>query len=368
MKTGLKKAVSLLLTWMLLAGLLCGCDVDTYETSDPAENSETSFIPESTDDTTQNDAVDVEQTSHYKFDPYLVPEIQTEVCGEKMTEAYHNFIDAVLRGETSYACEDETVSGWMFGQFPYACCPVVARYVQVPLEHSKFENGRGFFDYTVPYEEFRAKYDEFAEHITGILNEVLEDDYTDFEKAIALYKYCSENYQYDYDLEESLAYEPATDEEMSAYRVLTDGIGICQNISVAYSFLLLQAGVDATVCSGFREYDGAPHQWSFVRIDEVYYHIDVTYALETRSLSYFMMTDEQRYADGCYRADQFNFVNNYNHECIHKNYFCNDDRFNALWAVQYDDINFNDHTISYTDYDESGNEKVVIYDYRELTS
>ncbi|MCQ2547718.1 MAG: hypothetical protein MJ145_01785 [Clostridia bacterium] len=305
----------------------------------------------------------IKQPGHYSFDPYLVPEIQTEVCGEKMTKAYHSFIDAVLSGKTSFACEDKTTYDWMLGQYPYACCPVIERYIQAPENHVGFEKGVGYFQYAIPYEEFKTKYDEFAELVSSILNDVLEDDYSDFEKAFALYKYCSDNIEYDQDLFHRMSQEAPSDEEVSPYRTLTEKIGICQNISTAYSFLLQQAGVDATVCSGFRDYDGASHQWSFVRIDGVYYHIDVTYALGSQSLSYFMMTDEQRYNDGGFTPDSFSFVNNYNEEFVHKTFSCKDDRFKEFWDAVYTDIDFKNHKLSYSNYKEDP----ASFDYGKLT-
>ena len=67
--------------------------------------------------------------------------------------------------------------------------------------------------------------------------------------------------------------------------------GICGQIGSAYSYLLLQCGVDAIT------YSGLDHGWSYVKINGKEYHIDPTWVLvdhENIDLTYFMMTTQER--------------------------------------------------------------------------
>ena len=308
----------------------------------------------------------VKQPGHYELNPYTVPLMMTELMGQKMTDAYISFIDAVLKGETSFACADRDTYDWMMGQYAYVCCPVVDQYVCKSTNREPYENGRGYFEYTIPYEEFKDKYEEFATYITEILNEVLEDDYSDFEKAFALYMYFADNFSYDYDIY-NLMYEQPVNDLVSGYLTLMEKKGVCGQLSVAYSYLLLQAGVDATVCSGCSDLSGEFHQWSYVRIEDVYYHIDPTFVLGSNMMSYFMMTDEGRYMEGHFPPESFVYVNNYYQWNPHEDYGCNDERFRPFWPACYEGIDCINHELKYYEYIGAEPERTdFVYDYRKL--
>lgn len=128
----IKKQLHLFFLLTLLAALLCGCgekreaaktNIGTEETvkagneaeaarepvsgitSEDDEKQAMTEITELTPDpvtTTIPIGTREKQPGHYKINPYLVPEIQTELCGQDMTDTYKNFIDAVLNGENSY--------------------------------------------------------------------------------------------------------------------------------------------------------------------------------------------------------------------------------------------------------------------------
>ena len=242
---------------------------------------------------------------HYVFQPKICSVYMEEVFGKDMCDAWSNLVDAVLAGEDTFACKDQYTYDWMMGQFPEHCLPILHELIDYAWdrEHSVID-GIASFTYRVPPEEAQKRIAEFGQQIEGMLNEILEDDWSDFEKTLALYIYFSEHYVYDYD-----TYIKMNDEYVdytSCYRFFQTGIGICHEISSAYSYLLLQAGVQATTMSGNRTYDQAGHQWSFVRINGKNYHIDPTYVLGSgNDLRYFLMTDSQREAEDCYDPATF---------------------------------------------------------------
>ena len=216
------------------------------------------------------------------------------------------------------------------------------------------------FSYTVPQEEAAARIADFEELVEGILNETLKDDYSDLEKALALYLYFSHHYIYDY---ESARPDFAPD-YLSSYRVLTTGTGICQEFSVAYSYLLLQAGVDADVMSGHRGYDHEPHQWSYVKINGHDFHIDPTYVIgDQDSLSYFMMTDAQReYADS-YSRDDFVICSHYSQDHPHPDHSAEDDTFREIWNGRFMEFDHKTRTLSYSAYNNDWQPVVGTFDY-----
>ena len=238
--------------------------------------------------------------SHYVCQPKVCSVYMEEVFGKDMCDAWYNLVDAVMAGEDTFACKDQHTYDWMMGQFPEHCLPIMKELIDLAWdrEHSVI-NGVASFTYLVSPEEAKARIEEFGQQIEDMLNEIFEDDWSDFEKALALYIFFSDHYVYDYETYMKM-YEEYVD-YTSCYRFFQTGIGICHEISSAYSYLLLQAGVQATTMSGNRAYDEAGHQWSFVRINGKNYHIDPTYALGTGGdLCYFMMTDAQREAEDCY--------------------------------------------------------------------
>jgi hypothetical protein len=196
--------------------------------------------------------------------------------------------------------------------------------------------------------------------VEEILNSSLRDDYTDLEKALALYLYFSNNYVYDYEA----ARPEANPDYLSSYRVLTTGTGICQEFSVAYAYLLLQAGVDASNMSGHRSYDRASHQWSYVKINGHNYHIDPTYVIgDPDSLQYFMMDDAQREAADCYDPAEFVICSNYAQDHPHPDYKADDDSFREIWRGRFMELDHENRILHYTAFNEQYQLVEMCFDY-----
>lgn len=282
---------------------------------------------------------------HYVFQPKICSVYMEEVFGKDMCDAWSNLVDAVMAGENTFACKDQFTYNWMMGQFPEHCLPILRELIDYAYdrEHSVID-GVASFTWLVPPEEAKARIEAFGKQIEGILNEVLEDEYSDLEKALALYIYFSEHYEYDYDtyMKMNEQYVDYT----SCYRFFQTGIGICHEISSAYSYLLMQAGVQATTMSGTRAYDKAGHQWSFVRINGKNYHIDPTYVLgKSGVLCYFMMTDEKRAEEDEYIPSTFYAVSHYSQDNPHPDYTADDETFRPLWDKDFESFSHEEHTI-----------------------
>ena len=300
---------------------------------DPTASDENSSDENSSDDIDPalsgpyDKAASAASDSHYTFKTHVTSSVIDDMMGQDIHDAYYNFIDAVLKGETSFDCKDEFTFQWMMGQYTGQFFPVVDAYVIM----GNFSNGKGHFSYSIPYEEFQVKLQEFEDLVTGILNEALEDDYSDIEKALALLLYFRDHYTYDYDEFDTLQKEGYI-ENADAYRLLTEGTEVCQGISFAYSYLLLEAGVDATIVKGDGE-DGIGHQWSLVTIDGKYYHIDPTFYVSGEGLNIFLMNDEERYAVGGYDPTGFVYASNYYQHYDHGEYPADDDTYSPLWGT-----------------------------------
>ena len=245
----------------------------------------------------------------------------------------------------------------MIGQFPNKFQPVYEVYTESNYGGA-FKDGKATFQYKIPKDELAQKEAEFETMVTDILNEVLRDDYSDVEKILALYIYFSNNYTYDYD-----TYYRMSDEAVQgicAYRFFTTKHGICAECSVAFSFLLLQAGVDAAVCGGNRESDSEGHAWTYVTINGKNYHVDPTFVMESGNcLSYFMMTDEQRYREGGFKKEMNTVGCHYKNDRNGSEYTADDDFFAPLWGKYLTSFDPDKNLIYYVDME--GNQGVFDY-------
>ena len=117
-----------------------------------------------------------------------------------MCEAWGHLVDAVMAVEDTFACPDQYTYDWVMGQFPRLCFPVLTELITYSWDReNSVSNGIAGFTYLVPREEASERIADFAQQIEQILNDTLEEDYSDFEKAIALYDYFFRTYQYDWE-------------------------------------------------------------------------------------------------------------------------------------------------------------------------
>ncbi|MBQ3692773.1 MAG: hypothetical protein IJL87_08925 [Clostridia bacterium] len=317
------KLISLLLCLILIVSMPAGCASKTEQTSEPTSES-----------SAEN------QTEPIKFKHHVYNCFFEDTFGPEYHKAYDNLVDAVLEGRDWFECPDEKTRDWVVGQIPYRCYPVIDEYVDFTAVPVRFKDGKAYFSYKIPYDEFKVKLEEFEKIITDILNEAVRSDYTDFEKMLALYGYVAKNYIYDYEKADRMV--NTSDYKISAYYFFTQKTEVCQGISIAYSYLLMQLGIDASIVMGDN------HQWSIVKYKDKYYHIDPTFAMtDNSSMAYFMMDDAQRQAEGGFDPARFTYFSVYTHDhpCGDK-YRCTDDSYNVLWKYQYVSLDHKAQTIS----------------------
>lgn len=341
----MRKRIAFFLCLMLLASLLAGCAAKNADPAEETPAAESAILPDADGSAEQ----ETEIGGHYTFQPKVCSSYMTELFGETMRDTWFALVDAVMAGEDTFACPDTHTYDWVMGQFPERCFPVLPELIDYAYDRENpVKDGMGSFVYKVPPEEAAARIAEFAALVEEILNTTLQDDYSDLEKALALYIYFSHHYIYDYE-----AAEPdANPDYLTSYRVLTTGTGICQEFSVAYAYLLLQAGVDASNMSGHRAYDGASHQWSYVKIHGHNFHIDPTYVIGSDdALAYFMMTDDQREAADDYLRDDYIICSNYAQDHPHPDCTADDDAFREIWDGRFIRFDHKTHTLYYEGWD-----------------
>lgn len=300
--------------------------------------------------------------SHYTFNPKVTSSFIEDMYGQTYIDTWYNLVDAVMAGETSFECPDSKTFDWVLGQFPIMCFPVLDGMIYCKGDpDDPVVDGKVEISYAIPYEELAKIIEDFSKLIEDILNEALEDDYSDFEKAIALYEYVCTHYKYDYESEAQMS--DIYVDWLSPYRLLTEGLGVCGDIATAYNYLLMQAGVDVSGIGGNSTYDGVGHEWSYINLNGHFYHIDATFGLgEPVSLEFFLMTDEHREESG-FEVEDSQILSNYDYYPPHREYKADDDTFSELWEGSFIKIDHSTQTLHYSKIDESGQEVECTFDY-----
>lgn len=133
-----------------------------------------------------------------------------------------------------------------------------------------------------------------------ILNSVIGDEMTDYEKALAIYDWMTLNVAYDH-AAAAAGEVNYSDRAFFIEGALFDGVAVCDGISKTYSLLMLLEGIHTYRVFG--NSDGVPHAWNAAVIDGKLYYVDPTWAnattnwggeqLELISYDTFMMTEEE---------------------------------------------------------------------------
>lgn len=117
----------------------------------------------------------------------------------------------------------------------------------------------------------------------------LKHDGTDYGKAYSIAKWLVDNVDYAYDHDER-----QSEDFSSAYSAIVNKYTICDGYARAFDFLCKKAGLETIyVTSNSKRVDSAGHAWNMIRINDEWYHVDVTWMYDTGDFyKYFMMTDE----------------------------------------------------------------------------
>ncbi len=121
--------------------------------------------------------------------------------------------------------------------------------------------------YTLSGNELATARSLYRDSISGILNE-MEAAFGgrsrgEAETVLYLHDYLADRYAYD---------TRSTGANADAHSFFRDGVGICQAYALAFLALARGAGLEADFVSS----DAMDHAWNHVKVDGVWYHVDVT--------------------------------------------------------------------------------------------
>jgi hypothetical protein len=215
-----------------------------------------------------------------------------ELLPKSVKETFSSIVYAMEAGEDTFVCENSYALTDMFMLIKelYPVGEFIASY------RYDEEAGCGKLDYLDAATRV-AVLKAFKNRVQKIVNEagVLEKD-TPVVRALLIYHYLSKTLDYDYAALEDVSGKEAL-ADVSPYRAIMDGKGICQSFAGAYAYLCHVVGVDAVSISGGTENYSLVHEWNLLTFDGVRYFCDVTFEEGTgvgNGLQYFGFTQEQR--------------------------------------------------------------------------
>lgn len=289
---------------------------------------------------------------HYEFNPHVFSEFYVQEHGEARRQAVFNYVDALRAGEDWFECPDESAMWWCVGRLGHFFFPVGPEFTTAGV----YKDGKAQILYKIPKEEFLEKEREFEKMITDIVNNAVGDDYTDLEKAVALYEFLTEYCTYDYEM-----LEHCTEwmDKQGGYRALIEKRGICNEFACLYQYLLMQCGVDVEESGGpSLTWGQDSHAWVYVTIDGKGYLVDPTWgetSVREPSLAYFLFTDELREKRDGFDSAKFDVAGAENSRKKYS-FEATDKRFEDLWEGVYLALDHDAECIYCLDYD--GNLKV----------
>ena len=193
-----------------------------------------------------------------------------------------------------------------------------------------------FQDYTVS--QLQQMYQEMKKKATGIVAGIPQN-ISAYDKILQIHDYLIRTTTYDY-----LSVEQGNTENLliySAYGCLMEGKAVCEGYARAFQYIMKLLGIESGTCTGSA--GNEHHAWNYVRIDDAYYWLDVTWD-DTNDMEYpntnlishcfFLLNDEL-----FLRSHVLDNTNYYVPVCkeITENYF----HKNGLCFEQYDFAAFN---------------------------
>lgn len=290
----------------------------------------------------------------YVYNTHIFTDRDVQFLGEQTRETFYNLCDALATGNDTFECPDKktyiyATSILLIDNF----FPVASRYI----ERDGYSDGVGRIRYTIPVDEYLSELETFETEVENLINALVSPDNSDFEKALILYVYMSQNYSYDHDM------KGYTDRKLVyPYRTFQSGTGVCVELSGLYSFLLLQCGVQADVMGSGEgaviEKEKRGHMWSFIRINGIDYHVDTTFGLhkpercnDNTRLDFFLMSDQQRESRGKYDSDYY-IINRLKPELVDNSlYKATDDSYATLQNGYFVSLDTDNNIVYYYDYD-----------------
>ncbi|MBR4444650.1 MAG: Ig-like domain-containing protein [Solobacterium sp.] len=156
--------------------------------------------------------------------------------------------------------------------------------------------------FTVAYYTDASQEKEVDTAVSALLSELALDGASDYEKVKAVYNWMADNISYAMDYQTN-----PQDINHTAYGAIIRRVCVCQGYAVLFYRLMCSLGVDCRVISGIG--NGGRHAWNIVKLGNLYYNLDVTWASTARNKPEYFLRGTKYFsdhtADAEYETDEF---------------------------------------------------------------
>lgn len=123
----------------------------------------------------------------------------------------------------------------------------------------------------------------------------------DYDKVLYVHDYLVDHASYDKETLDSIRGDDTHTLLIgsTSYGCLVQGKAVCSGYSSAFQLLMQRLGIDCGKVNGTRSSEEGSHQWNFVKLDEEYYFIDVTWddpvmpdGKEVKTHEYFLISHD----------------------------------------------------------------------------
>ena len=244
--------------------------------------------------------------------------------GPEMEQLYYDTVDAIMGGAKTVSCPGVEYYGNLLPLLQ-SNFPVVSKV----LADFVYRDGMVDIFYSCSDAERKQSIRAFSRRIEELIEGAVCKDDTPTMAALALYHRFVSGLHYDYAAMED---DTAT-MDVTPYRALMTGDGICQSFGPAYAYLCMQLGINAVEVNGLDEGDTTAHSWTMLELNGHHSRMDPTFeATDSETgLLRFGMNAEQRMSEGSYPVSKmglgFNLADSDGFELT-------DDSFSPLWGLQ----------------------------------
>lgn len=143
----------------------------------------------------------------------------------------------------------------------------------------------GYFTINIEYQYYETKqgFSEVQNYVDNNIDTVLGDALTQYEKVKKIHDFVAKSFSYDQNANQPGAM-PGLDFAYSGSDMIKKGKGVCAGYSALAYMFLKKANIESKIVATDDTYgvnpgkDPESHAWSLVKIDEKWYHMDVTWA------------------------------------------------------------------------------------------
>ncbi len=293
-----KRILSVILSSLILsiaAISISGCDRSSDDNTDNSQINNSQINNSSTTDDNTTVSVfeyEYEENYTYKLDYKYVEDYYFSSFGGEYIELYYDIVDAVINHkseiEISNSIEDLYYSDNVIKGFLHIN-PLQSFVTNIERQENVI-----YIEYRFDEQNHKKELQYMDKRLNEILETNVKEDYTDFERIMAIYTYVSSNFKYD------SSYDVESNEKIDIYDFIKNGYGVCHSYARTCKFLIYQYGINTYEARAYSP-DGKPHEWFLAQIDDEWYHFDPTYENNDTNglgLKYFAMSDERRFNNG----------------------------------------------------------------------